>query len=117
MESLVRRFYEKYVLVSTEYVFDFIKQADWSKRFIGIKGSRGVGKTTLLLQFIRVNYKSNGKVLFSSLDNLFFTENRLYDLADIFYKEGGELLVRGVVQTPTRQGPLSGGICMMVFPN
>lgn len=93
MEGLVRRFYEKYAQISTEFVRDFIKQVDWSNRFIGIKGSRGVGKTTLLLQYIRLNYKPNEKVLYASLDNLFFTENRLYDLADTFYKKGGELLV------------------------
>ncbi len=93
MESLVRRFYEKYAQVNTEFVRDFIKRVDWSNRFIGIKGSRGVGKTTLLLQYIRLNYKANEKVLYVSLDNLYFTENKLYDLVDSFYKKGGELLV------------------------
>lgn len=34
MEGLVRRFYEKYAQISTEFVRDFIKQVDWSNRFL-----------------------------------------------------------------------------------
>jgi hypothetical protein len=93
MENLIRRFYEKYAQINTELVRDFMNQVDWSNRFIGIKGSRGVGKTTMLLQYIKLNYEPNDKVLYASLDNLYFTENRLYDLTDTFYKKGGELLV------------------------
>jgi predicted AAA+ superfamily ATPase len=46
-----------------------------------------------LLQYIKLNYKPDNKVLYTSLDSLYFTENHLYDLADTFYKKGGELLV------------------------
>ena len=66
---------------------------DWTNRFIGIKGSRGVGKTTLILQYIKQNYKPDQTVLYISLDNIYFTENNLYAFADLFYKKGGELLV------------------------
>ena len=93
MENLIQRFYEKYAQTNTKLVRDFINQVDWSNRFIGIKGSRGVGKTTLLLQYIKLNYKPDNKVLYTSLDSLYFTENHLFDLAEIFYKKGGELLV------------------------
>jgi predicted AAA+ superfamily ATPase len=93
MENLIQRFYEKYAQTNTKLVRDFINQVDWNNRFIGIKGSRGVGKTTLLLQYIKLNYKPDNKVLYTSLDSLYFTENHLYDLADTFYKKGGELLV------------------------
>jgi len=93
MNNLTQRFYEKYAQTNTKLVRDFISQVDWSNRFIGIKGSRGVGKTTLLMQYIKLNFNADNKVLYTSLDNLYFTENRLYDLADTFYKKGGELLV------------------------
>lgn len=93
MNILSQRFYEKYAQTSTKLVRDFIHQVDWSNRFIGIKGSRGVGKTTLLMQYIKLNFNPDYKVLFTSMDSLYFTENRLYDLADVFYKKGGELLV------------------------
>ncbi|RLD76232.1 MAG: AAA family ATPase, partial [Bacteroidetes bacterium] len=58
----------------------------------GIKGSRGVGKTTLILQYIKQNFKPDNTVLYVSLDSLYFLENKLYDLANDFYKKGGEFL-------------------------
>lgn len=89
MQKLVSQFYEKYALVQTQQVRDFIHTIDWENRFIGIKGSRGVGKTTLLLQYIRLNFEPNKKVLYVSLDHLYFLENTLYDLVNDFYKKGG----------------------------
>lgn len=93
MDILTQRFYEKYNLTSTRLVRNIIDTIDWSNRMIGIRGNRGVGKTTLLLQYIKLNYKPGNKVLYTSLDHLFFTDNSLYNLADSFYKKGGELLV------------------------
>ena len=92
MEALKQKFYEKYALTQTKTARNFINTIDWSNRFIGIKGSRGVGKTTLLLQYIKQNFKPDNTVLYISLDNFYFTENRLYEFADVFYKKGGKLL-------------------------
>ena len=92
MEALRQKFYEKYALTQTKTARNFINTIDWSNRFIGIKGSRGVGKTTLLLQYIKQNFKPDNTVLYISLDNFYFTENSLYELADVFYKKGGKLL-------------------------
>lgn len=92
MEKLVSQFYEKYATISTNQLRSFIDTIDWDNRFIGIKGSRGVGKTTLLLQYIRLNYKPDKRVLYISLDNLYFLENKLYDLVADFYKKGGEFI-------------------------
>ncbi len=89
MERLYSQFYEKYALVQTLQVRDFMHTIDWDNRFIGIKGSRGVGKTTLLLQYIRLNFKPDKSVLYVSLDHLYFLENTLYDLVSDFYKKGG----------------------------
>jgi predicted AAA+ superfamily ATPase len=89
VQKLVTQFYEKYALIQTRQVRDFIHTIDWNNRFIGIKGSRGVGKTTLLLQYIRLNFEPNKNVLYVSLDHLYFLENTLYDLVDDFYKKGG----------------------------
>lgn len=58
----------------------------------GIYGARGVGKTTLLLQNLK-ELKQNGKeVLYVRLDDFYFTENNLYELADEFRKNSGEYL-------------------------
>ena len=92
MEKLIQKFYEKYASVQTETIRDFVNEIDWSNRLIGIKGSRGVGKTTLVLQHIRENFAPDNSVLYVSLDNLYFSDNKLYDLADVFHKKGGILL-------------------------
>lgn len=92
MEILIQRFYEKYNQTSVRLVRDFMQSIDWSNRFIGIRGSRGVGKTTLLLQFIKQRFKPDYRVLYVSLDHLYFSDHLLYDLADEFQKKGGELL-------------------------
>lgn len=89
MQKLVSQFYEKYAQVQTQQVRDFMRTIDWDNRFIGIKGSQGVGKTTLLLQYIRLNFEPNKTVLYVSLDHLYFLENTLYDLVSDFYKKGG----------------------------
>ncbi len=93
MEKLVQRFYEKYAQTKTDNVRDFIHTVDWDNRMIGIKGRRGVGKTTLLMQYIKKNFLPDNKILYVSLDNFYFAENRIYDLADNFRKKGGEILV------------------------
>ena len=93
METLYKKFYEKYAQTDTSIIRDYMNRVDWSNRFIGIKGSRGVGKTTLILQYIRQNFGAEDQVLYVSLDNLYFGEHRFYDMADQFVKRGGQLLV------------------------
>jgi hypothetical protein len=65
---------------------------DWKNRLVGIKGARGVGKTTLILQYIKQNLPADQRTLYVSLDDLYFTGNRLVDLADDFVRQGGEYL-------------------------
>lgn len=64
----------------------------WEARLIGIKGARGVGKTTLLLQYIKKNLPIDTATLYVSLDSIWFTENTLSALADQFVKQGGNYL-------------------------
>jgi hypothetical protein len=58
---------------------------------VGIIGARGVGKTTMILQHIKEKSDSK-KALYVSADDMYFSENRLLDLADDFYKNAGERL-------------------------
>jgi len=53
MEMIKQKFYNKYAQTQLETVRNFINSIDWENRFIGIKGSRGVGKTTMILQYIK----------------------------------------------------------------
>ncbi len=64
----------------------------WDARLIGIKGARGVGKTTLLLQYIKKNLLLDQSSLYVSLDNIWFAENSLSHLVDQFVKQGGKFL-------------------------
>ncbi|HSV88723.1 MAG TPA: AAA family ATPase, partial [Bacteroidales bacterium] len=57
------------------------EKVSWDNRLIGIIGARGVGKTTMILQHIKENLDSK-KALYVSADDMYFGENRLFDLAD-----------------------------------
>lgn len=63
-----------------------------SWRLNGIYGARGVGKTTLLLQIAKEKKQVGKEVLYVRLDDLYFAQNSLYELADAFRKDGGEYL-------------------------
>ena len=78
--------------VSVQHIRSQIEWLDKPERLICIKGSRGVGKTTLLLQFVRTRLH-NKQYVYISLDNLYFAENRLFDFADDFSKHGGKYLL------------------------
>ena len=66
-----------------------ITKINWSNRLIAIKGARGSGKTTLLLQQIKFYLPKDAEPLYVSLDNMYFLENNLVDLAEEFVLQGG----------------------------
>jgi len=72
------------------YLFDRLQV---QSRILFIQGARGAGKTTLMLQYARERLPGEHKTLYVALDDLYFLENRLYDLADDFQKQGGEYLL------------------------
>ena len=61
-------------------------------RLTGIVGSRGTGKTTLMLQVIKEYYGNSDKALYVSVDHPYFEANPLYEFAEYFFKYGGKLL-------------------------
>jgi hypothetical protein len=70
-----------------------MQEVNWNARFIGIKGARGVGKTTLLLQYLKINFTDNRALtLYVSLDSFAFRGNTLLGLADEFVRNGGKHL-------------------------
>jgi predicted AAA+ superfamily ATPase len=93
MQQLYTVFYKQLSRVDTgfkRYLYDEIR---WQNRLIAIVGSRGTGKTTLLLQHIKLNYTIPGQeVLYASLDNLWFSTHTLTYMADEFTKQGGKIL-------------------------
>lgn len=67
------------------YMYD---KFPWQSRMAGLVGPRGVGKTTILLQYIKE--QDNPDILYVSADDIYFSNHRLTDLADEFYKNGGK---------------------------
>ena len=67
-------------------------QIDWDNRCSLIVGQRGVGKTTLILQYLKDQYENSTKALYISVDNPFFKNISLYAFAIDFEKYGGEIL-------------------------
>lgn len=74
-------------------VRELYREIDWSARIIGIKGFRGVGKTTFLLNFIREKYGDSRDCLYVNLNDFYFSRRRIFSFADEFYKRGGKVLV------------------------
>ena len=69
-------------------------EIDWNNRLIGIKGSRGVGKTTFLLNYARECYGADNKeCLYVNLNHFYFTERTLVDFAEEFRAKGGKVLL------------------------
>ncbi len=78
--------------VDNHYFRFLIHQIDWSQRLIVIKGSRGVGKTTLLLQYLKFILNKRDESLYITADHYWFYTNNLVETADAFYKDGGRYL-------------------------
>ncbi len=70
----------------------FINSLPWNERLLGIQGFRGVGKTTLILQYIKEIYGDSDKALYVSLDNIYFSNTNLVDFVAHFVSVGGEHL-------------------------
>ncbi|RCW29106.1 ATP-binding protein [Marinilabilia salmonicolor] len=90
MEKLLIKSRRKIQAVSDKFHRYLFKQININSQLVSVLGARGVGKTTLLLQLAK---QSDKEVLYVALDDLFFTENTLYSLAENFSQIGGELLL------------------------
>lgn len=89
METLIKTSQRLISSIQTEtfrYLYDRI---NWKDRLIMVKGARGVGKTTLLLQRLNREFGPTGSALYASCDNLWFANNKLIDLATYHYDHGG----------------------------
>ena len=92
MDTLIEKSFQKVRDVDTRFVRNMMYEVDWNDRLIGIRGARGVGKTTLLLQRIKKILGNTSESLYVSLDNLWFAEHNLLDMVDYFVKRGGKFL-------------------------
>ena len=68
-------------------------EIDWKDRLIGIKGTRGVGKTSFLLQYAKEKFGTDRSCLYLNMNNLYFSNFRLVEFAEKFVKDGGQVLL------------------------
>ena len=72
---------------------ELFDQIDWSHNLICIKGFRGVGKTSFLIDYLREKCPNPKNGLYINLNHFYFTGRKLFAFADEFYKKGGKTLV------------------------
>ena len=93
MDTLIRRYKRLLTATSTTYIRSLMDTINWDNRLIAIRGARGVGKTTLMLQYLKLHYANDSQsALYTSLDSLYFTQHTLSELAEQFYLKGGKCL-------------------------
>jgi len=92
MDILIEKFFRKIHSADLRFKRSLMDDIHWKARLIGIKGARGVGKTTLMLQHIKEKHQLDSSTLYVSLDNIWFADNKLSDMADTFVKRGGRYL-------------------------
>ena len=94
---------------------DLMDEVDWNDRLIGIKGTRGVGKTTFLLQYAKEKFGTDHSCLFINMNNFYFSKYTLVEFAAEFVKRGGKvLLIDQVFKYPEWSHDLRA--CYEMFP-
>lgn len=91
MERLYEFFNRKLKSTPTDFLRYKYDRIRWDGRAFGIVGPRGVGKSTMILQHIKLNLDT-ADTLYVSADHIYFSEHSLVDLADYFVKMGGKHL-------------------------
>ena len=92
-KSDMDRLFKAYARLLAETDLGFMrylyKQINWKNRLIVIKGAKGVGKTTMLLQHIKRTFQDPEKALYASLDHIWFANHTILELAEYHYTHGG----------------------------
>lgn len=93
MESFYRTHQDLVANIQAPVYRLLMDEIDWSHRLIGIKGSRGVGKTTFLLHYASEKFGNDRQCLYINFNNLYFAEHSLFNFAGKFYAQGGRTLL------------------------
>jgi hypothetical protein len=88
MDILIRTYKKRLAEVDTRIHRFLFSEIDWTQPLIGIKGQRGVGKTTMMLQRIKASDPNGEKSFYVTLDNIWFSDHSLIDLAEFVLQKG-----------------------------
>ncbi len=91
METLLQTYRLKLDLTPTAFVRQFHDTINWENRLVGILGQKGVGKSTMLLQHIKL-HDNIEESLYVQADDFYFSGHRIYELALEFFQKGGKKL-------------------------
>ncbi|MDR1631791.1 MAG: AAA family ATPase [Dysgonamonadaceae bacterium] len=94
MESLYKT--HRYLLENNHTLVrrQLMDEINWNDRLIGIKGSRGVGKTSFLIDYAKENFQpADRQCLYVNLNNFYFTVKTIRDFANEFQMKGGKVLL------------------------
>lgn len=89
MEQLFIEYKETLAALKPRFRRNFINEIDWEEPLLFILGSRGVGKTTLILQYIKEKFGTSNTALYVSMDDLALSNYTLLDLAKKHVQNGG----------------------------
>jgi predicted AAA+ superfamily ATPase len=87
METLLFTYRNRLKQTDNDFVRYLMHNINWGNRLFAVVGARGTGKTTMLLQYIKQNLNSDG-AFYMSLDDLFFSTNRLVDVVYQLHQQG-----------------------------
>ena len=88
--SVLRQAMTNRLLATTTTFHRYLfSQINWENRLICIRGYRGVGKTTLILQHIKEHFQDRQTILYASADHGWFQTHSLYELAEYHHLHGG----------------------------
>lgn len=85
IQPLINVYHRKLTETTLTFKRYLYSQINWDVRMIGIRGEKGVGKTTLILQHIKETFANPDEALYVSLDNIWFSNHSLTELADLLY--------------------------------
>ena len=93
MDSLFRKYDRLIANTSMNIVRDKMNDIHWNSQLVSIVGAKGVGKSTLIKQYLKQNFKpGDHRALYCSADSVDFSTRTLLDLAEEFVVRGGEVL-------------------------
>lgn len=88
IQPLLNTYHRKLAVTDLRFKRYLYDRINWDVRLVGIKGARGVGKTTMLMQRIKETFSNPDDALYVSLDSLWFENHRLEELVEFLYTHG-----------------------------